>query len=123
MTVNRENILKVAAAIEKAGKSRARQPRLGFKMAFWRDDDVADWAGRKCGTVMCIGGWTERLCGTDPGTDFGIGEKRHAELCAPPGWGSGEKYTPAEAVAVLRHLAETGEVDWPRFRHLRGDQS
>lgn len=126
--MNKKNILKVADAIE---RGRVARKRLGFNMATWADDGkggpaTPDRSGHNCGTVACIGGWVDavRLRTTDACTimdadsegtvEFlGITQDQAANLFFPRGF-SGGKHTPAQAVRVLRHLAETGEVDWSK---------
>lgn len=118
--MNKDNVLKVADAIEQHSI-----PDLGFNMGYWRnsvhyiDRPVRDLSGHNCGTVACIGGWTEAVLG-DPVRDLGkagellqLDPDRAGMLFCPDGWHTDNaKFTTARAVAVLRHLAETGEVDW-----------
>ena len=122
--MNVENILKVADAIEQHSI-----PDLGFNMSHWFDKatpDVPDLSGHECGTIACIAGWASRVSGDqsenpdhtyEVAADFlGLGALTANNLFMPTNgfvslhqWNS---ITPAHAVAVLRHLAETGEVDW-----------
>lgn len=122
--MNVENILRVAQAIEDAAKPDAK-PEIGFCMNWW-DHDLddedryygRDMTGHGCGTVCCIGGWTDRLFG-----ETNSEEETAARLGLSPEDGERLFYadelfarmkdiTPTHAVAVLRHLAATGVVDW-----------
>lgn len=122
--MNRENVLKVADAIEQHSI-----PDLGFNMATFRDiarDAEPDNYGAGCGTVACIAGWAEAVrLGTGVFVNDGLTDERSAdyleltsEQSGPLFFGYGMSWseftaiTPKQAVAVLRHLAETGEVDW-----------
>lgn len=127
MGINVENILKTADAIEQHSI-----PDLGFNMGVFKskaETDTGypchiDLTGRGCGTVACIAGWAESLWAHEGkplalyhGSQHFFGmegrDDDHALLLMPEGWArSPEQYTPARAVAVLRHLAATGEVDW-----------
>lgn len=124
MGINVENILRVADAIEQHSI-----PDLGFNMGVFRskadptDPSGVDLTGHNCGTVACIAGWAEAVYvreGGDPDRYrssswyFGIEDDRTSErLITPPGWRTNpSQFTPERAVAVLRHLAATGEVDW-----------
>lgn len=130
--MNKENILAVADAIE--GHTI---PGLGFNMGNFvgppRDGEY-DLSGHSCGTIACIAG-TARVVRTGVivhvlGSHFhwhqeadwlGLDHDDAHELffaegfwngftAEPPGGLGG--ITPAQAVRVLRHLAQTGEVDW-----------
>ena len=100
----------------------------GFNLAVW-------WDGL-CTSVGCIGGWTLQLMQQD-GIPFG---NRNAEQAAmhylglnPAQAGAifypNDEQLPLEysevdadhAAAVVRHLAETGEVNWPRYIQLSED--
>lgn len=117
--MNRENILKVADAIEQHSI-----PDLGFNMSdvvFTYSHGHFDKSGHDCNTVACIAGWAKAASlGHKPGNDtriddveiwLGIDDVQAAELFMPDDWEYGG-YTPAQAVRTLRHLAETGEVRW-----------
>jgi hypothetical protein len=124
-SMNKENILKVANAIE----NRAI-PELGFNMGTFRDDintrnDLHDASGSHCGTVACIAGWAEavRLNTSTFDNDGGVPDRSQEYLGLDQdqadvlfygfgGWNDLTQISPDEAVAVLRHLAETGKVDW-----------
>jgi hypothetical protein len=94
-----------------------------------------------CGTAACIGGWTEALFnptrltfrGTSglwnttqdgpldkdsAGTLLGLTVAQAHDLFLPPhtnGNGSWADITPAIAATTLRHLAETGRVEWGHY--------
>ena len=126
--MNRENILKVADAIEQHSI-----PDLGFNMDWLETERIyrlsghreivrKDNTGRDCGTIACIAGWACRLAGVP--ANFGSARKFLGipeNLRDPLFYAHGsavqdrlEDIQPQTAVAVLRHLAETGEVDWNR---------
>lgn len=122
--MNKENVLAVAAAIE--GHTI---PDLGFNMGNWVAKESStrpDRSGHSCGTVACIAGWTKRIRTQIPvgiNEDFywgpeakwlGLDVDEGEELFFGDDWTCAHlnDVTPSEAVAVLRHLAETGEVDW-----------
>ena len=116
--MNEENILKVADAIE-----RHSIPDLGFNMELLRgaaDERYPDLSGHNCGTVACIAGWALAVAGKDGGFEaaaefFGFKDQEEEESYDFPLFFPGSPHygtTSSQAVAVLRHLAETGEVDW-----------
>lgn len=117
--MNTENILRLADEIEQRGLNN-----LGFNMKhFYSAGDS------ECGTTACIAGWAvllegrthpmnlstfgcintaARWLGLDPELAknlFCPGYTRDEDHC---GWNA----TPKQAAQVLRHLAETGEVNW-----------
>lgn len=119
--MNRENILKVADAIESHSI-----PDLGFNMSLWIDRKPGpedDRSGHNCGTTACIAGWAVAVMNGGVIPEVGVPIQDDAEKYFGLNWTDGEDLfvnwvgkspTPAEAVIVLRHLAETGEVDWDR---------
>lgn len=134
MTVNKENIAKVIKAIE--GEAGAT---VGFNMCSWVDsDDSADLGKWSCGTTACIAGHAyllatgsttakaEKLAEDDSNAIektaaewLGIDQFKAMKLF----WDIGhdlnlDLITPEHAIATLTHLADTGEVDWRRNRHL-----
>lgn len=134
--VNVENILKVAQAIEDAAKPEAK-PAMGFNMDTWctrlkATDPRKDLTGHACRTVACVGGWTQAVLAekrarhskhhweTDtPATRqaamlLGLGGDVAEALFFPGYFSRAYDATPAQAVRVLRNLAETGIVDWDR---------
>lgn len=125
--MNRENILAVADAIEQHSI-----PELGFNMYDYVCDaevldrrGLSDMSGSGCGTTACIAGWAKAIAlGRTPQNYFGVHEDAQHWLGLSLeqadtlfyGLGRGIISLPdissAHAVSVLRHLAETGEVDW-----------
>lgn len=128
--MNIENILKVADAIEKH-----EVPGLGFNMGevvCEADGFNPDFSGAGCGTVACIAGWAIALeSGAEDGDqalntymDTGAGIASAADWLGLPFSKSDRLFfargadaslrdiKPEQAVAVLRHLAATGKVDW-----------
>ena len=126
--MNRENVLKVADAIE-----NHTIEGLGFNMGSFcaiADRDYSDQSGHGCGTVACIAGtavfvelgefngpltFAEFF---EPARDFlGLNEADAQELFYRLSENDGlDKLlistTTQEAVDVLRYLAATGKVDW-----------
>jgi hypothetical protein len=127
--MNKDNILAVADAIEKHSIAG-----LGFNMNYCVSpaDFMTDHTGQHCGTVACIAGWSRAirqgsvpevartlpLFEPEPEIEWlGLSEDDAEELFYPDRYATDEvldlgDVTTAQAVAVLRHLAETGEVDW-----------
>lgn len=122
--MNKEAILAVADAIE-----GSTIPDLAFNMNYFyvpmRDvsdpiDELVE-AAHGCGTVACIAGWACAVFGEtfDPRFDrardiLGLTAEQGEQLFFADGALDGLQDIPkADAVAVLRHLAETGEVVWP----------
>lgn len=96
-----------------------------FHMGYWSlegflvsaEDDLEDRHG--CGTIACIGGWTEMVLNTDVARDaLGLTGREAQKLFYPFGidtesWGSEwQNVKPRHAVKVLDHLLETGKIDW-----------
>lgn len=125
MTINVENILKVADAIEQHSIAE-----LGFNMNYehyvsgeYDRCESLDRSGHGCGTVACIIGWTNAVFASEP---LGLSETAvaHLGISVRDGdrlfWPDKERWgirtyddiTPAQAVSTLRRLAATGEVDW-----------
>jgi len=93
---------------------------LGFSIASYKTD-------LGCGTVACIAGWIvfadspidfamahETLIPTLAREITGLTAEEAADLFLPSlpagiTWGS---VTPEQAIVVLEHLRDTGEVDW-----------
>ncbi len=83
---------------------------------------------RNCGTPSCIAGWVHHWYGPEiPEKElwwnegeahdfarsfFGITEGKACCLFMPQELDSWSGVTPQHAASCLRHLAETGEVDW-----------
>lgn len=133
--MNKRTILKVAKAIETAAKRKEGLRGVGFNMdSYIADaDEVRCDHVDSCGTVSCIAGWTCLVAGGLNDADslreieatqsvyaiprraaeiLGIDFETRYDLFTPHGAGPWASITPAHAVAVLRHLAETGVVDW-----------
>jgi hypothetical protein len=116
--MNKDRILALADLVE-------RQPHsdyyadAGFNMETYI---------HKCGTPSCIAGWaiftfggrSDLDCASDRDTEnrdagelLGIGEEQSYALFQPLHLEIPlRKITPKQSAATLRHLAETGEVDW-----------
>lgn len=112
-----------------------------FAMEAWSrnsDGDAmatrAEMIRHDCGTAACIGGWAEVLF-VAKDDDINIGTSEDAEIAEALGLSldqandlffpltaikeagfntNYEQLTQAQAVDVLTHLMETGEVDWLR---------
>lgn len=140
--MNKQNILRVAKTIEDHARAKEGLRGVGFNMdnwcrsrALWLRDHIDD-----CSTVACIAGWAyldrfpsvsakkllkiaqkddERNIGflemRIPGVaakHFGLDKETAADLF---GWNFDFDHhgvTALRAVAVLRHLATTGKVNW-----------
>lgn len=143
--MNRQNILRVAKAIEDHEIAS-----LGFNMSdyfstnkrLWsKNNPDRDRTGHRCGTVACIAGWalacravdeglvkpdatedalrqavttyqrggTETVASEYLGLDY---TQREHLFCGGKLAGTLSPIRPETAVAVLRHFAETGEIDW-----------
>ena len=112
-----------------------------FNMAVWSQSDLDALSTatlyqmqHNCGTAACIGGWAETLFVAKEPTDFigagsdtltiealGITAEQAEELFFPHYQlseagldASYSQLTQRQAVEVLDHLIETGQVDWPR---------
>lgn len=138
--MNTEHLLAVADAIEHASIPDLGFNMCDFLAA--ADQQHPDHSGRACGTVACIGGWAYSLAKHatppayveryspaaqdvfDTARDFLALTEESAERLffveglKSDGYGADdedlERITPAQAVAVLRHAAATGEIDWAR---------
>lgn len=113
--MNTDNIRRLADIIEQQPHTTV-SALSGFTMLNWTHD---------CGTPACIAGWANYLHNSDGREQvrmesayrarlwLGLGEEDADELFGigedDPGL---ESVTPTHAAAVLRHLADTGEVDW-----------
>lgn len=116
--MNKANIHQVANAIE--DKSIAG---LGFHMNYFMSANP----GAGCGTVACIAGWCNLINGNDINQSSFYFAQKWLDLSYEeadnlfyanqhPGWATSysvlEDITAEQAVRTLRHLAETGEIDW-----------
>lgn len=120
-----ERIETVAAFIEKlewisATDAITSLKKPGFNMAIW---DAKDSEESACGTVCCIGGWASRIFrsehnDSDVGELFNLDDREANRLFYPDlSWTA---ITVPQAVAVLRHLAKTGNVDWSVAKSITG---
>lgn len=123
-SLNAVNVLVVADAMEHGVPPATLG--IGFNMNWWysptTDPTEEDLSGRNCGTVACIGGWTEVVFGishSDPMSvakdTLGLSEGDANHLFFPrQDIGECHPYdaTMDQAIFLLRHLAETGEIDW-----------
>lgn len=135
--MNKTNILAVADAIE-----QHTIPWLGFNMLNYKTVVNADMSGHNCGTTACIAGWANAIrlrlkethpswggwCEHDGAADWlGIetysssGDstadklfyaRNHPDYKPDKAEATWASITAEQAVRTLRHLAETGEVDW-----------
>ena len=81
----------------------------------------------ECGSPSCIAGWAawefrerpEVMNGffvqSDARVYLGINRASASLLFIPDHFIEAYEATPAQAAAVLRHLANTGKVEWERF--------
>lgn len=122
--MNTENILRLAEFLEALPQGR-------FNMASWARSRTGQYlylegpveAAIECGTVCCIGGWGVLLFDIGDSSKgvakkLGLGDPNGeppdpiaSELFFPKSEAINER-DPHKAARVLRHLAETGEVDW-----------
>lgn len=115
--MNTDNIRRLADVIE-AEPHTDREAASGFTMMCFF---------HTCGTPACIAGWADTLSGADDwsgATRTDCVEERAAKwlgLAASQAyalfWGGTEikdlkSVSPTHAASVLRHLADTGRVDW-----------
>lgn len=110
--MNKERILKLADVIEATPhkpEPKTKRPNSnlrGFNMASWH-----------CGTVGCIAGWAGKIFDCHyayAGEALDLPWATSDALFMAKGihWSRMDQIKPAHAAAVLRHLAETGKVDW-----------
>lgn len=117
---NVKNVTLLADALEQ-GKIKEGRRKVGFNMNLWHGVEANDFRGKACGTVACIGGSANLLFGTlfsnrAAAESLGLSGSEASALFLPVVIGDMEwDLIPlAAAVEVLRHLAKTGEIDWPR---------
>ena len=121
-TLHTDRILQLADVIEQQPDTSVEAPS-GFSMS-----DVRHY----CGTPCCIAGWALAAAGdtgpesmdlgnyvdvfTRAGNYLGLVGEQDMDLFAPAYTvallGDENHITARHAAAVLRHLAETGEIDW-----------
>lgn len=101
----------------------------GFNMDGFLVDNSVDYAGRDCGTVMCIGGAAVQFFGNtshysvehEAAFLLDLDKEQSSQLFYPEGlrqhfeddlgWDWNE-IKPQDAAKVIRHLIKTGEVNW-----------
>lgn len=118
--MNVENIKKVRDLIASLPPERFNMRRLASRSRGRELRDVRR-IQHSCGTAACIAGWTNAIfCPENKNADtreasiaLGLYYIDHM-LFMPFGYFDGpvSKATPAQAVAVLDRLLETGGVDW-----------
>lgn len=118
--MNKRKVLKLANFIERQGFKT-----LGFNMDVFYDtvEYNEDFSGHGCGTVACVAGWcvamehglkefntsTDKHMADDKARDMlGLTDTQADDLFYELDQGKTDK----DAAKVLRHLAETGKVDW-----------
>lgn len=111
--MNKELILKVADEIEAMPHVEVDDfynfASGGFSMDSWRDTALDG------GTVSSVGGHISKLdnlASWAVADALGISTNEAAELCYPSTTNDWRSILPSQAAAVLRHLAETEQVDW-----------
>lgn len=100
----------------------AKLPDERFNMMWWsvNAEDARQFThvrhANYCGTICCIGGWTEALFPEHAARDtLGLTDQEAYDLFYPEHlrdeaeW---QSVTPAQAVAVLDNYLATGEIDW-----------
>ena len=126
--MNKDRILRLAERVEKMPHlSDAGYPLSPTARVFSMHKYYFD-----CGAPACIAGHAEVMAEEEYGKNFGVGNFFHTpqntadylelgydiatELCEPSGFGALTRITPQHAAACLRHLVETGEVEWGATR-------
>ena len=106
--MNRENIKRVRDHLAELSPER-------FDMEVWGPGPKA--LRHDCGASACIAGWAQAILSPRSTMDpwwkaerlFELSPEQSADLFLAPGH---RDATTSQAVAVLDHLLETGEVDW-----------
>lgn len=130
--MNRERLLELADHIEKMPMWRGPLRDLWnshTETHYFSIDHYAE-KSQSCGTVCCIAGETVRLWGPqfplerasslDPGYCetagrlLGLDREQEQHLFLPP-LRRQFSFTPKVSASCIRHLAETGRVEWYRF--------
>lgn len=124
----KERLHFVADMIERAALAKEN---IGFNMGKWKmraspRHGLDDKTGHRCGTIACISGWTGIL---EDGNESDGMPRRSKYLLKLTDlearalfYGRGrtefkiEDLTDKQAVSVLRHFADHGEVRWDLFR-------
>src|SRR5262245_29537161 len=125
MSINVKNVTKVANAIESCSLAKREKNPIGFNMDTFGSTDThfKDHTGHHCGTNACIAGWTVALLTPKNYNSYGapyvaqdllgLNDAQANRLFYALGYGRRlNNIKPALAVAVLRNLAKTGEVNW-----------
>lgn len=126
MELKKDRILEIADIIE---QNEPEVTDVGFDMDLWVAKNSPDHNNHTCGTTMCIAGWSLARYGTSgratkmdlrrvhafDGNWYDVG----ASILGLSFNDADELFNPLEAhvdpvwaAETLRHLAETGEVDW-----------
>lgn len=121
--MNKAAILKVADAIE-----QQELKDVGFNMCdYYSKHYHEDRSERHCQSTACIAGWTMLVMNPDIKWDgFSIhsvaqdilglnGDEANLLFCMRGSQYAMDDINPETAVAVLRHLAENGEVQWDYY--------
>jgi|SRR6185437_12340722 len=120
--MNRKNIKALIKALE-SGPVKIDGKKVGFNMNYWIDraPRSQDRSGHNCGTVACLGGWTDILFNRDGAAIntrdcLGLNYNQGIDLFYPSvskGWGN---ITLPEAITTLKKLLRTGKVDWSHVK-------
>lgn len=93
--------------LEMLAKHLEKLPRKEFDMGHW------------CGTACCIGGYIEKLFGLPENGRIavardvvGLNPVQANQLFFGE---TSAKATPQQAASVVRHLKDTGKVEWEKF--------
>jgi hypothetical protein len=127
--MNPERVLAVAAAIKAAPAHKFNMKQYFLDLATGANicDSLHRVKIEECSTAACVAGWTNIARGANgnwsgPSTEalwLDLNIRQQNALFNPPGWAdetvTKKRFTKSRAVAVLKHLAETGVVRWDRF--------
>jgi hypothetical protein len=124
--MNRDKVLMVADAIENA--TLAKDIGVGFNMRDFYDLRArCDQTGHSCGTTACTAGWAWLMFKDKDSIDHTLPDEIELQAAELLGLTEAEAdnlffgvdcgkrltdITTGDAIKVLRHLADTGEVDW-----------
>lgn len=123
--MNKERLLRLAEALET--EELAKEHGLGFSMmaapisatAYVGEDTTSP--EHKCQTVGCIAGWTLALFGEPTAGIYraagilGLTGPQRKLLFLTKSYLMAKNVTPGQAAKVVRHFAETGEIDWSPY--------
>ena len=112
--MNKERILELADVIEKVPLAGHVLINEGPK-----EPDHFNMIEWHCGSCACIGGWAEHIWKDEDNAAGALGlsymqEARLFFMRDYRGKTAMLSVTPSQAASCLRHLAETGIVDWER---------